>query len=217
MRLIIALPALTALTLLAGCDLGNDTQSLRDKLGVELADADISLTEAIEIAENEVPGAIVLEAKLDVHRTVTTYDVELLLDGVVHEVDVAPSDGAVLRNRARGLDADDRAEAESAAALVTASAGWAELVAKAEAERAGVAFDVEADGDDGVLEVDLLEDDRIWEIELRSDGTIVKSEPSDDDRDDGSDDDGSDDDRSDDDRSDDDRGGDRSGSDDRGN
>jgi hypothetical protein len=181
MRFILALPALTALTLLAGCDLGTDTQSLREKLGVELTDADISLAEAIAIAQGEVPGATVLEAELDVHETAITYDVELLLDGVEHEVDVSPTDGSVLRNRSRALDTDDRAEAESAGALVDASAGWADLIAKAEAEAGAVAFDVEADGDDGVLEIELLGDAGIWEIEMRSDGTIVKSEASDDD------------------------------------
>jgi uncharacterized membrane protein YkoI len=176
------LPALTALTLLAGCDLGTDAQSLRDKLGVELSQSDISLAEAIQIAQTEVPGAVVLEAKLDVDQTVTTYDVELLLDGVEHEVDISPTDGSVLRNRSRPLDADDRTDAESAGALVGASAGWAELIAtaEAEAEAGAVAFDVEADGDDGVLEVELLGDAGIWEIELRADGSIVKSEPSDD-------------------------------------
>lgn len=179
MRFILALPAfsaLTALALLAGCDQGTDSQSLREKLDVELSDVDISLIEAIEIAQGEVPGATVIEAELDVDDTVITYDIELLHDGAEHEIDVSPSDGAVLRSESIALDADDLAEAEAAAALVTASAGWAELIAAAEDTAGAVAFDVEADGEDGVLEVELLGDAGIWEVELTLDGTVVKSE-----------------------------------------
>jgi hypothetical protein len=191
------IPVLTILSTLAlvGCDLANDSSDVRERLGDELEQADISLIEAIAIAEGAAPGAVVLEAKLDVHTNVTTYDIELLDGESEREIDVSPSDGAIVRDRSDALDSDDLVEAQSAAEMVGGSVGWAELVAAAEASAGGIAFEVEADGDKGVLEVELLVDGTIWEVDLASDGTVLKSEVSDDQTDDeGLDDDGADDD-----------------------
>jgi hypothetical protein len=207
------LPVVTILSTLAlvGCDLANDSSDVRERLGDELEQADISLTEAIAIAEAAAPGAVVLEAKLDVHTNVITYDIELLDGQSEREIDVSPSDGAIVRDRSDALDSDDLAEAQSAAEMVGGSVGWAELVAAAEASAGGIAFEAEADGDKGVLEVELLVDGTIWEVDLASDGTVLKSEVSDDqtddeglDDDDGVEDDGDEDDGDDDDGIDDD-------------
>ena len=174
----IALPVI-ALFVLPACDVTSG-DSLREKLGVELDEAALPLAKAIESAQAEAPDGIVLEAKLDVHTNATTYDVTLLDLEAEREVDVSPEDGTILRDRSRRLDADKLTEAKVAAELVSGSIGWTALIEAAEAKTGGIAFDVEADGDDGVLEVELLVDDVVWEVEAKPDGTIVKSEVSDD-------------------------------------
>jgi uncharacterized membrane protein YkoI len=165
---------------LPACDAGPSDDSLRDRISQQLADAKLSLSEAVEIAQAEAPGATVVDAELDVEHAATVYDIELYADGVEHEVHVSPDDGAILRHRKQTVDADDATELAAAAALVQASSGWGDLIAKAEAESGGMAFELEADDDDGVLEVETLTDAGLWEVELTSDGTVVKSEASDD-------------------------------------
>lgn len=190
--LFVALPVI-ALFVLPACDVASG-DSLREKLGVEIDEATLPLVEAIESAQAEAPEGIVLEAKLDVHTNATTYDVTLLDLDAEREIDVSPEDGRILRDRSRTLDTDKLAEAKAAAELVSGSIGWAALIEAAEAKTGGTAFDVEADGDDGVLEVELLVDDVVWEVEATPDGTIVKSEVSDDQLDEPAEDDDDDDD-----------------------
>ncbi len=184
MRFTLPLFILTSTLAVAGCDPApGDGQSVRERIGNELGDVEITLAEAIAIAEGAAPGGVVLEAELDVHDKATTYNIELLEGNAEREIDVSPQDGSIVRDRLRALDGDDLAEAEAAAALVSASVGWAEILARAESEVGGVAFEVEAD-DDGVLEVELLVGDEIWETEHAADGSLTKSEKSDDQRDD---------------------------------
>ena len=168
------------LALVPACDQASDDQTLRELLDVELDQVEISLQDAIAEAEAEVPGATVIEADLDLEHGMTLYDVELYLDGVEYEVYVSPQDGSIVQIEQEALDADDRAEAEAAAALVLASPGWAALIETAEASAGGTAFEAEADGDDGVLEIEVLAD-VIWEVELNTAGDVVKSEIEDDD------------------------------------
>ena len=200
----IALPVLLSLLPFAtACDMA-ESGSLRDSLIEQVDAADITLAEAVEAAQAAAPGAVVLEAELDFDSTPVAYDVELLDGEQLREIDVSPTDGSVLRDRSESLDADDLAEAQAAASLASAAASWTAIIEAAEAEAGGIAFELEADGDDGVLEVELLVDGVIWEVELLADGTITKSEVSDDqlegdddasgDDDDGDDDDGDDDD-----------------------
>jgi hypothetical protein len=182
MRFTIPMLALLSTLALGACDLAGDSTTPREQLGVELDAAKISLVEAIEIAQKQAPDAVVLEAELDVHTDVTTYDIELLDGGGEREIDVSPADGSIVRDRRRALDADDLAEAKAAAELVTASIGWAAILDKAQGAADGVAFEAEADADDRVLEVELLVDGVIWEVELGPDGSVLKSERSDDQR-----------------------------------
>ncbi len=214
----LALPLLLslALPLVSACDTGDDG-SLRDALIEEVEAAEITLAEAVETAQAAAPGATVLEAELDFDDgDEVTYDIELLDGDSMREIDVSPADGSVIRDRSEALDADDLAEAQAAAELVAASDGWTALIGSAESEVGGVAFEAEAEGDDGVLEVELLVDGVIWEVELASDGTVLKSEPSDDqlDGDDADDDDDDDDDEGETDDDDDDTDGDDTDGDD---
>ncbi len=177
------LPMFTAVSLLtlAACDQGSDdATTLREKVDAGLSEASLSLSEAIDLAQAQHPSATVVEAGLDVEHEALVYDVELYAEGVEYEVYVDAGDGSIARDREEALEADDAAERQAAADLVIASSGWADLIAAAEAAAGATAFDVEADGDDGVLEVEALSDAGIHEVELSSDGTVVKSELSDD-------------------------------------
>jgi len=173
---------LSLLPFIAACDAAQNS-TLRDALIEEVDAADITLADAIEAARAAAPGAVVLEAELDFDSTPVAYDVELLDGEQLREIDISPADGSVLRDRADSLDADDLAEARTAASLASEATRSVAIIQAAEANTGGIAFEVEADGDDGVLEVELLVDGVIWEVELLADGTIAKSEVSDDQRD----------------------------------
>lgn len=175
-----ALTSLILLVLTPACDPGDDAQSLRQQLEFELSEAEVSLAEAIAAAEAAVPGATVIEADFDLEDGQAVYDIELYLDGVEHEVHVSPTDASIVEIEQEALDAGDATEAEAAAALVLASPGWAALIAAAEAEVGGIAFEAEADGEDGLFEVELLAADAIWEVELDGAGAVVDSEIEDD-------------------------------------
>lgn len=176
----IALSLCAAILSLSACDQA-ETLSLREKLEVELDEVGISLTEAIEAAAAEVPEAVVIEADLEIEHEVPVYRVELYAEGTEYDVDVSTEDGSILRSREDAVDGDDQLELQAAADLVVASPGWGDIIATAEAEVGATAFEVEADGDDGVLEVEALSDAGIHELELGTDGSVLKSEMSDDD------------------------------------
>lgn len=181
------------LTLTSACEPTGDPQTLREQLAVELSSASVPLTDALAIAEAELPGATVLEAELELEHGATVYVVELHLDGFEHEVHVSPEDGSVLRVESSELDAEDATKLMAAAALVLASPGWAVSVAAAETAAGGTAFEVEAKAEKGVLEIEVLAD-FIWEVEVDVHGNIVELEiddawGADDERDDDDDDD----------------------------
>ncbi len=201
--LLVTLPlSLSLLSLAPACDTSLEDSSLRDLLQDEVDGADVSLAEAIGAAQAAAPGAVVIDAELDVDSNPVSYDIELLDGDVMREIDISPTDGSVVRDRTESLDADDLVEAQADADLAAGASSWAEIIATAEAEAGGVAFEAEADADDGVLQVELLVDGVIWEVELSADGTVTKSEVSDDQLDDSNSNSNSDDDDSDDDDSD---------------
>jgi uncharacterized membrane protein YkoI len=166
---------------LSACDTGPaDSSSLREQVGVAIDDAGLSLTDAIAIAAADQPQATVVRAHLEIEHAVPVYDVELYADGVEYDLDVATDDGTIVDRKQDALDAKDAAQLRAAADLVSASAGWSDLIAAAESESGGSVFEVEADGDDGVLDFEALSDAGIYELEMRPDGTVTKSELSDD-------------------------------------
>lgn len=57
-----------SLTVVAACDADTDSSTLRSHLAEALGEAGINLTEAIAIAEQEVPGATVYEASFSVTK-----------------------------------------------------------------------------------------------------------------------------------------------------
>jgi hypothetical protein len=184
-------PLFLALTL-AGCDAAdNGSSTMRESIEDALDEANITLAEAVSTAVAEA-GGVAIDAELDVENQTTVFDVEIYVDGGLTRVAIDVGDGTVVRVRASSSGNDDDNAANAAFAT---GVDWAALIAAAEAEVGGIAFELKAD--DGELEVEVLAPDGIFEIELAVDGTILKVDVSDDGDDDGlddDDDDGSDDD-----------------------
>jgi uncharacterized membrane protein YkoI len=175
MRIQTIAPLFVAISLL-GCDLGSSSDTtMREKIADALARADISLAQAVSTAVAET-GGVAIDAELDVENQTPVFDVEVFVDGGLREVDVDIEDGSVVRNRASssGNEEDNAANAQFATGV-----DWSVLIAAAEAEVGGTAFEIKAD--DGELEVEVLAGDTVFEVELAADGSILKVEQSDDD------------------------------------
>jgi uncharacterized membrane protein YkoI len=147
-----------------------------ERIGMAIDEANVSLAEAIAAAQTEA-SAVAIEAKLEPEHGSDVYRVELMGDAGRRRVEISPEDASVVRSR----ESSSGNEAENAAAAtLAAGVDWAMLIATAEAQVSGVAFEIEADGRDGVFDVEVLADGVVWELELSADGTVVKSEHDDD-------------------------------------
>jgi uncharacterized membrane protein YkoI len=198
-----------SMLLAAGCDAPDDSAT---RVRNTVADAEVTLVQAIDAAVLATPGAVVVEAELEVEATTPVYEVRVLADANLTKILVDPASGAVLRSEVDG-DAKDLAEATAAAAVVqTAAIGPAAAIALAEDQRPGSqAFELEVK--DGMVEVEVVDDDGLFEIHIDpADGSVVRVDASDDDHH-GSDDDSDDDEPGDDDGNDDDEPGDDDGND----
>ncbi|HWB76022.1 MAG TPA: PepSY domain-containing protein [Nannocystaceae bacterium] len=156
-----------------------------ERIGMAIDEADISLAEAIAAAQAE-SGGVAIDAELEPEHGIDVYRVELMSDAGQRRVDISPEDASVLRSRDASSGND---EENAAAAALATGVDWAMLIAAAEAEVSGIAFEIEADGSEGVFDVELLADGVVWELELSADGTVLKSEQDDQFDDHGGDDD----------------------------
>jgi len=169
-RCLLILPFLT----LGACDSGEDTASLRSLTAAALENSDLSLLHAIEAAEAARPGAVVVAAEVELEdEGQSHYEVELYVDSVAQELELDPDTGEVLDAESEEGPEDEPSESEVAASN---SVGWAALIAAAEAEVGGVAFEAQTEGGDDRFEIEVLTDEGIWEVELSSDGTVLEVE-----------------------------------------
>lgn len=173
--IILSLPA--AFIALPACESEENTP-MRERLALALDDAELSLADAIEVAETAMPGAIVVEAEIDVEDDGTIYDVELYVDGVRHELEIDPDTGTVLDSESEEEAEDEAGEDEVAA---RESIGWPALIAAAEAEVGGVAFEGKTEGGDNKFEIEVLTDDGVYEVDLDGSGEVLEVEAEDDD------------------------------------
>ena len=162
---------------LAACTSDDDVErsELLEELTREIADAEIEIEDAIEIAQSEAPDATVFSAELVWIGEETNYDVDLLDGDAMLEIDVAAADGRILRAQRREPSPEELAIREAGAALVDESDGWSLIVQSAEVAVTGVAFEARARPDIERLEVQLLAPDGIWAVSTRSDGTEVRA------------------------------------------
>jgi hypothetical protein len=162
---------------LGACDSGEDNASLRSLTADAMENADLSLLDAIEAAEAAYPGAVVTSAEIEFEEDGQAYyEIELYVDSVAHELELDPNSGDVIEAEIEGEPDPDEDETTAAG-----SVGWAALIAAAEAEVGGVAFEAETEGGDDRFEIEVLADDGIWEVELSSDGTVIEVELEDED------------------------------------
>lgn len=152
------------------CDEGSDPTSSPDD---SLRAAKIGMSEAIAAAERELAGGVPVEGEFELGRDGAVFEVEILVDGEVHEVLIDPSDGRVLGVE---LDPEDLAEAiATAARLADARLSLAEAIAIAERETSGTVFEIEV-GDEG-FELAVLTDAGPLELILStSDGAVLSNE-----------------------------------------
>ncbi len=167
---------------IAACDLAaNDGAPTVREL---VADAAVTLPEAIDIAAAKLPGAAVVEAELEVENTTPTYEVRLLADGALTRIHVDPDTGMVIRQE-QDTDADDVAHAVAAAGLL-AVANIDAAISTAEARRpGGLAFEFAVK--DGLIEVEVADETGLFEISIDpATGVVMEVETSDDDHGSGS-------------------------------
>lgn len=133
-------------------------------------DASVDLSRAIAAAEAATRGTAI-EAKVALRGdSDAVYEVEVLADERIHEL-VLDLDSLAVQSREDDVgDAEDSVDADLAA-----RADWAALVAAAEAETGGDAFEIEADGENGSFEVEVLADGGVWDVVVNPDGSIQRS------------------------------------------
>lgn len=178
MRIFVRTPILLALAISA-CDPAAAGSSFRDKISSRITAAEVSLTQAIEIAQTEIGAGSVIEAELEVEHAENVYDVVVAQAGEAWELRIDATTGEVARRRAQPLDAGDAAELQGEIDLVLGSIGWTAIVDAAEAEAQGTAIEIEVD--DGLLSVDVLTNAGVVELDFAPDGTLVRRDDHDDD------------------------------------
>lgn len=170
------LPILPLLAL-GACDSEPAPSPMVDRLALAIEDADLTLLDAIEAAEAARPGAVVVSAEIELDHEGDRYEIDLYVERVLHELDLDPDTGDVLASEAED-GPEDEIEAEQTASK---SVGWPALIAAAEAEVGGTAFEAETEGGDDRFEIEVLTDEGVWEVELDINATVLGVELEDDD------------------------------------
>lgn len=156
-----------------GLDDGQD-QGTDEPVPSDHADeAPIDLGDALEIAEQQFPGATIIEAY---PAGGNRWAIELYEDGIEFEVYVSQIDGSILDTDQDRLDAEDAIEAGAAAALVRSSPGWSALVDTAESAAGGLAVELDVDAEEALLEV-YVEATRTWVVEFDAAGEVLDIDP----------------------------------------
>lgn len=159
-RLIIAaLIALTGITFATASRAEDDNEVVDDDAKAARA-ASVSITDAIDAAEQE-KGGTAFEASADDKRFNNIWEVTVGVGQDVFEVEVNMNNGNVEKSRKEKNDKP-----------VQLSMPLADLLAAAEQAQSGIAYDIDCDDDQGdiLCEVDVINDaDENWELVV--DGT----------------------------------------------
>lgn len=152
----------------AGLAAGQDVSFARLSDAIEAEEVD--LPRAIETAE-AATGGTAIEARLALlHDGVPAYEVEIVADEAVHVI-ALDVDSFAMRSREKdATGAFDAVDADLAGRV-----DWKALVAAAEAETGGDAFDIETEGEDGNFEVEVLAKGVVWDVVLTPEGRVVRS------------------------------------------
>lgn len=193
----LAIPALLLACGTADGPQGAPGTDARQLLQRQLAGAQITLEQAIDIAVAAHPGSVALEADLEGDDGAVVFEVELLSGGDVLEVEIDALTGDIVAVEVD--DADDEAdveEEEEAGGDVeeeddvlldcSGSISAEEAAAIAEAATSATAVEVEIE-EDCEIEVTLEGANGFIEVELAPDGSVLEIDGEDADEDDGDD------------------------------
>lgn len=161
MKHILATSGILAALLTSACS--GDSEHVA-KLRAALAEAELSLSDSVAVAELETSQGIGLKAALLVDA-VPVFSVGALASDAFHQVAVDPVSGKVLSAQTAAQDAE----------LCSDAVSLSEAIAAAEAEVGGEAVAIEPD-DDGYCnrEVKVLTSDALWEVKVGPAGNLVE-------------------------------------------
>lgn len=170
------------LLLLFSDDTKADAPKTLDQYVKLSASAKITLSQAIEAAVKEAPGARPIEAELEEKDGAPRYEIELLVGDGVKEAKVDARDGRVIKIEVEELDEDDAKELAATRAALDASK--TSLVGAIEAAlrrvEGGRAIEAELETEDGkaVIEVTVVTAQGLREVEIgAATGEVKKVEP----------------------------------------
>jgi uncharacterized membrane protein YkoI len=149
----------------------SEPEEVREEISSVVSGGNVDLVGAIEAAEARAEGTAI-EMQVSVRRDGGVfYDADVVAQDTVHDVELDIDTMDVLRSTTEPGDASDAADA-----ALAQDADWAALIAAAEAEVGGNAFEIEADGSTSTFEVEVLVDNSVvWEVVLNPDATIVRT------------------------------------------
>jgi uncharacterized membrane protein YkoI len=192
----LGLPALLLACGTAGTPDSSADTDARQLLQRQLASAQITLEQAIDIAVAAHPGSVALEADLEGDDDTVLFEVELLLGAEVLEVEIDALTGEIVAvevedadDEADGEEEDDEEEEDDDDDEVggdaeeddddlldcSGSISAEEATAIAEAATSATAVEVEIE-DDCEIEVTLEGANGFVEVELAADGTVLEIE-----------------------------------------
>lgn len=148
----------------------SEPEEVREEISGVVSGGELDLVGAIEAAEADA-GGTATEMQISVRRDGSVfYDGDVIAGDTVHDVELDIDTMDLTRSTTEPADGGDAADA-----ALAQDADWAALIAAAEAEVGGDAFEIEADGSNGTFEVEVLVDSVVWEVLLNPDATIVRS------------------------------------------
>jgi uncharacterized membrane protein YkoI len=150
--------------------------SCKEALMKATADAKVTLNQAIETAEKDVPGGKVTEAKLKAHADPIFYRVELMVGDTFKEVRVDALNGKILGTENVKMDQKEKTElADFKKALGEVKTTYTQAIENAEKERKGskvIGIELMTGKGNNGYEVHLLQGDKCFLAEI--DGTNGK-------------------------------------------
>lgn len=185
-------PVVAALFLMAiGCDGSSDIDTtstpgpggqgglsgpddVREEISSLVSSGDVDLVAAIEAAEARAEGTAI-EIQVSVRRNGGVfYDADVVAQDRVYDLELDVDTMDVLRMTSEPADGDDLADA-----ALAENADWAAIIAAAEAEVGGNAFEIEVDDNRFDVEV-LVDGTQVWDVVVNPDATIVRAQRDDD-------------------------------------
>lgn len=149
----------------------SEPEEVREEISSIVSGGNVDLPGAIAAAEASA-GGTAIEIQVSVRNDGGVfYEADVVADNMVDDVELDIDTMNVLRSTSEPSDASDAADA-----ALAQSADWAALIAAAESEVGGVAFEIEADGGTNTFEAEVLVGDAVvWDVVLNPDASVVRA------------------------------------------